>query len=152
MPEGRQFSKASDTVCENSNFETSSSFAPHQAVHPHRYDRPRGLFRAPSAGYHASVSTTLTPREKAALDAGALIASLRAAPQTPVAGQLVELGEHLERAIRAFHMEAIRFRAFTMSRLIKQHQDELPNDIPERMETILHDLEAAGFQTRSVTA
>jgi hypothetical protein len=96
--------------------------------------------------------TTLTPREKAALDAGALVASLRTAPQTPVVVQLVDLGEHLERAVRAFHMEAIRFRAYTMSRLIKQHQDELPADIPGRMETILHDLEAAGFQTRSVTA
>jgi len=110
------------------------------------------LSGARRAGYHAGVTTSLTPREKAALDAGALVASLRTAPQTPVAVQLVELGEHLERAIKAFHMEAIRFRAFTMSRLIKQHHDELPADVPERMETILHDLEAAGFQTRSVTA
>ena len=98
------------------------------------------------------VTTTLTPREKAAQDAGALVAALRAVPQTPVVGQLVELGEHLERAVRAFHMEAIRFRAFTMSRLIKQHHAELPEDVPARMDTILHDLEAAGFQTKSVSA
>lgn len=104
------------------------------------------------AGYHAGVTTTPTPREKAAQDAAALVASLRSAPPTPVAVQLVDLGEHLERAIRAFHMEAIRFRAYTMSRLIKQHPDQVPDDIPGRMEAILHDLEAAGFQTRSVTA
>jgi hypothetical protein len=39
-----------------------------------------------------------------------------------------------------------------MSRLIKQHSADLPADVPARMEAILHDLEAAGFQTRSVTA
>lgn len=96
--------------------------------------------------------TSQTPREKAAQDAAALVAALRAVPQSPITTQLVELGEHLERAVRAFHMEAIRFRAFTMSRLIKQHAGELPDDIPGRMEAILHDLEAAGFQTKSVSA
>lgn len=105
-----------------------------------------------AAGYHAGVTTTPTPREKAAQDAAALVAYLRTVPASPVAMHLVELGEHLERAITAFHMEAIRFRAFTMSRLIKQHQDALPPDVPARMEAILHDLEAAGFQTKSVTA
>lgn len=82
----------------------------------------------------------------------ALVARLRAAPADPVAAQLTDLGEHLERAVLAFHMEAIRFRAFTMSRLIKQHRDALPTDVPALMDTILHDLEAAGFHTRSVTA
>jgi hypothetical protein len=97
-------------------------------------------------------TSTLSPRERAAQDAAALVALLRTAPTTAVAAQLIDLGEHLERAIRAFHMEAIRFRAFTMSRLIKQHSADLPADVPARMEAILHDLEAAGFQTRSVTA
>ena len=73
--------------------------------------------------------TSQTPREKAAQDAAALVAALRAVPQSPITTQLVELGEHLERAVRAFHMEAIRFRAFTMSRLIKQHAGELPDDV-----------------------
>lgn len=77
---------------------------------------------------------------------------LRSVDQTPVVTQLVDLGEHLERAILAFHMEAIRFRAFTMSRLIKQHTADLPGDVPTRMEAILHDLESAGFQTKSVSA
>jgi hypothetical protein len=94
----------------------------------------------------------LSPRDKAAEDAAALVSYLRTVPSTTVVSELIELGEHLERAIRAFHMEAIRFRAFTMSRLIKQHQDALPAEVPGRMESVLHDLEAAGFQTRSVTA
>lgn len=105
-----------------------------------------------SARYHRGVTTTLSPRERAAQDAAALVATLRSVDQTPVVAQLIELGEHLERAILAFHMEAIRFRAFTMSRLIKQHTGELPGDVPTRMDAILHDLEAAGFQTKSVSA
>ncbi|BCS33433.1 hypothetical protein TBR22_A26600 [Luteitalea sp. TBR-22] len=97
-------------------------------------------------------TTSLSPRERAAQDAAALVALLRATPTTTVSTQLIELGEHLERAIQAFHMEAIRFRAYTMSRLIKQHGSELPAEVAPRMEALLHDLEAAGFQTKSVTA
>ena len=98
------------------------------------------------------MTSPLTPRESAARDAAALVATLRTASATPVTTQLIELGEHLERAVIAFHMEAIRFRAFTMSRLIKQHARELAADVPARMEAILHDLELAGFQTKSVSA
>jgi hypothetical protein len=101
--------------------------------------------------YHADVTTSLSPREKAAQDAAALVAHLRTLPQTTVVPELVDLGEHLERAVRAFHMEAIRFRSFTMSRLIKQNRAELPADIPVRMDGILQDLEAAGFHTKSVS-
>lgn len=104
-----------------------------------------------TARYDAGV-TTRTPREQAAIDAAALVAVLRSQPATPLTTQLIDLGEHLERAVIAFHMEAIRFRAFTMSRIIKQHQDELPPDLPARMDAILHDLEAAGFHTKSVSA
>lgn len=110
------------------------------------------LFGARVARYHAGVSTPNTPRERAAHDAATLVAYLRTLPPSPIVSELVELGEHLERAVTAFHMEAIRFRAFTMSRLIKQHQAELPGEVAGRMEGILHELEAAGFQTKSVTA
>lgn len=110
-----------------------------------------GLARG-GLGRIVAVTTSLTPRESAARDAAALVATLRAGQATPLTTQLIDLGEHLERAVTAFHMEAIRFRAFTMSRLIKQHAGELPADVPVRMEAILHHLEAAGFHTRSVTA
>ena len=98
------------------------------------------------------MTTTPSPRDKAAQDAAALVSYLRTVPSDTVTTELIDLGEHLERAIRAFHMEAIRFRAFTMSRLIKQHQTTLPTEVAGRMDAILQDLEAAGFQTRSVTA
>ncbi len=93
-----------------------------------------------------------SPREKAAQDAAALVAYLRTLTDPPVVSQLVELGEHLERAVKAFHMEAIRFRAFTMNRLIKEHAAALPAEVARRMEAILHHLEDAGFHTRSVGA
>ena len=110
------------------------------------------LFGARGARYHAAVSTANSPRERAAHDAAMLVAYLRTLPPSPIVTELVDLGEHLERAVTAFHMEAIRFRAFTMSRLIKQHQVELPGEVATRMDGILHELEAAGFQTKSVTA
>ena len=115
-------------------------------------DLARTLPLALRARYHAGVTTSQSPREKAAQDAAALVAYLRTVPQSPVVTQLVELGEHLERAVKAFHMEAIRFRAFTMNRLIKEHAAALPGEVAARMEAILHDLEDAGFQTRSVGA
>ena len=98
------------------------------------------------------MTTPQTPRERAAQNAAALVAALRAHPASALTTQLIDLGGHLERAILAFHMEAIRFRAFTMSRLIKQHEAELPPDTARRMEAILQDLDAAGFHTRSVSA
>lgn len=89
-------------------------------------------------------------REHAANEVARLTARCAALPQQGVVPELVVLGGHLERAVRAFHMEAIRFRAFTMRRLIKQHADELPPEVPAAMESISTALEAAGFQTKSV--
>jgi hypothetical protein len=90
-------------------------------------------------------------RELAAQEVRTLVALLLAAPQTGVVPDLVDLGGHLERAVLAFHMEAIRFRAFTMSRLVKQHALDLPDGAVAHMARIGAALEAAGFQTRSVS-
>lgn len=98
------------------------------------------------------MTNTAASREHAAQEVARLTALLEQQPATGVLPELVELGGHLERAIRAFHMEAIRFRAYTMSRLIKQHAAELPAEVPAAMESIRAALEAAGFQTRSVSA
>ena len=146
------FSKADATVCINANFSRTSRF--HRSDFPQRCRcrAPRGFPTVAHPGIMPSVTTTLSPRDKAALDAAALVSYLRTLPADTVVTELTDLGEHLERAILAFHMEAIRFRAFTMSRLIKQHTGVLPAEVPARMDTILQDLEAAGFQTRSVTA
>ncbi len=91
-------------------------------------------------------------RELAAQEVAQLTARLAALPPTGVVPELVELGGHLERAIRAFHMEAIRFRSYSMRRLIKLNADALPAEVPDAMEKIVAALEAAGFQTRSVSS
>ena len=93
-----------------------------------------------------------SPRELAAAEVARLVGVLSAAPQTGMVPELVELGGHLERAVRAFHMEAIRFRAYTMRRLIRQHAAELPAEAPALMESITAALETAGFHTKSVSA
>jgi hypothetical protein len=98
------------------------------------------------------MTDALSPRELAAAEVVRLVGVLQSAPQDGVVPELVELGGHLERAVRAFHMEAIRFRAYTMRRLIKQHATELPAEAPARMESITAALETAGFHTKSVTA
>jgi hypothetical protein len=98
------------------------------------------------------MTATPTPRDAAAREVTRLVTLLSEQPPLGVIPQLVELGGHLERAIRAFHMEAIRFRAYTMSRLIKQHAAELPAEVPALMEGVTTALEDAGFQTKSVSA
>jgi hypothetical protein len=98
------------------------------------------------------MTATPTPRDAAAREVARLVTLLNEQPPLGVVPQLVELGGHLERAIRAFHMEAIRFRAYTMSRLIKQHAAELPAEVPALMEGVTTALEDAGFQTKSVSA
>jgi len=98
------------------------------------------------------MTADLSPRERAAQESARLLATLSALPQQGVVPELVTLCGHLERAVRAFHMEAIRFRSFTMRRLIKQHEQELPAEVPAAMESIVAALEAAGFQTKSVSA
>lgn len=98
------------------------------------------------------MTDSLSPRELAAAEVARLVVVLSAAPQTGMVPELVELGGHLERAVRAFHMEAIRFRAYTMRRLIKQHAAELPAEAPALMESITAALETAGFHTKSVSA
>lgn len=61
---------------------------------------------------------------------------------------LIEEAEALERAIRAFHMEGIRFRIYNVDRVLSK-----TSSLPEAARTILEDarrhLEAAGFHTRS---
>lgn len=62
-------------------------------------------------------------------------------------GELVALAEHLERAIKSFHLEAIRFRMFSLDRALKP-LDVAPR-VAETFEALRRELEAAGFATRS---
>jgi hypothetical protein len=64
--------------------------------------------------------------------------------------QLTELIGHLQRAIEAFHMEAIRFRMYTIGRQLDRMAGLTP-EVPERFERVRASLEAAGVHTRSVS-
>jgi len=75
-----------------------------------------------------------------------LIKALPADADTP---SLIEAAEALQRAVAAFHMEAIRFRMHTVDRLLAKR------DVPECHRVfadLRHALETAGFHTRSHAA
>jgi hypothetical protein len=55
----------------------------------------------------------------------------------------------LSLAIRAFHMEGIRFRMFNVDRMIARAAPPLPGDAIAAFADARHHLEAAGFHTRS---
>jgi hypothetical protein len=80
-----------------------------------------------------------------------LLALLKAQPQTAAVGTAAELATHLGRAIDAFHMEAIRFRMYTLDRLVASGTMEVSPELRDTLRDLKHALEAAGFQTRSIS-
>jgi hypothetical protein len=63
--------------------------------------------------------------------------------------QLVDELESLERAVAAFHLEAIRFRMFNVDRLLSHSPVAIPDEVGHLFADARHELEAAGFHTRS---
>jgi hypothetical protein len=78
-----------------------------------------------------------------------LLAALKSLPASATKEELVETTEALRRAVAAFHMEAIRFRMHSVDRLLKP-----TNDLRAQaaFQDVRHELEAAGFHTRSHAA
>jgi hypothetical protein len=93
--------------------------------------------------------TTGNERQEAAARIGDLVGLLKNAPKGPESARIVEECEALARAIDAFHMEGIRFRIFNVDRLLAQHAATVPAEARTLLETARHNLEAAGFHTRS---
>ena len=79
-----------------------------------------------------------------------LLPALHALPATEHTPQLIETAEALQRAVGAFHMEAIRFRMFGVDRLLKLSGDD-PH-VRQIFDELRSELETAGFHTRSHTA
>jgi hypothetical protein len=78
-----------------------------------------------------------------------LLAELRGGVHGGPRDQMLEEAEALRRAVAAFHMEAIRFRMYSVERLLKGS----PNpDLQHAFEQVRTELEAAGFHTRSHAA
>jgi hypothetical protein len=89
-----------------------------------------------------------TAKSLATLDK--LLPELSALPAGQARDQVIEEAEALRRAVAAFHMEAIRFRMFSVDRLIRLEGD--PGQTRPLLEQLRQDLEAAGFHTRSHSA
>lgn len=80
----------------------------------------------------------------------ALLPQVAALPAGHERDSLISEAESLRRAIAAFHMEAIRFRMFNVDRLLKA--GGVPASMSAAFEDLRHELETAGFHTRSHTA
>ena len=79
-----------------------------------------------------------------------LLPLLRDLPAWPQKDELIDTAEALRRAVAAFHMEAIRFRMYGVDRLLRLGGDD--RACREAFDALRHELEAAGFHTRSHTA
>ena len=78
-----------------------------------------------------------------------LLPMLKALPANPDSGQLIESAEALRRAVAAFHMEAIRFRMYSVDRLLIRQADA---ECSRLFGEVRQALETAGFHTRSHAA
>jgi hypothetical protein len=81
----------------------------------------------------------------------ALMALLRT-PARPELQPLLGECESLSRAIAAFHIEGIRFRMFNVDRLLTRGGLPVPEGAAAVFAEMRHELEAAGFHTRSHSA
>jgi hypothetical protein len=88
-------------------------------------------------------------RQEAATRIADLVSLLNAGAAKAETARIVEECEALARAIGAFHMEGIRFRMYNVDRLLAQHAAIVPAGARALLETARHNLEAAGFHTRS---
>jgi hypothetical protein len=87
---------------------------------------------------------------KSLAQADALLPLLKALPAGAERDELIDTAEALRRAIAAFHMEAIRFRMFSVDRLLQALGN--PAEARTVFDQLRRELEAAGFHTRSHTA
>jgi hypothetical protein len=78
-----------------------------------------------------------------------LLAVLRREPDAAATQPLATLCDELDRAIASFHLEAIRFRMFTLGRTLQA--TSVPPEDATLYDAIRASLREAGFQTRSMT-
>jgi hypothetical protein len=98
----------------------------------------------------ANDMATTSDSRKAAVDRMKdLIAIIQQQPASDARGALLDECEALVRAIEAFHMEGIRFRAYNVDRLLHKGGLSLPATAEEAFSRMRHHLEEAGFHTRS---
>lgn len=79
-----------------------------------------------------------------------LLPLLHRLPASREQARIVEEAEALQRAVAAFHLEAIRFRIYNVDRALQKLAPDAA--ILAALEDVRHALEAAGFHTRSHAA
>lgn len=84
----------------------------------------------------------------AALDA--FLPLIAGVPTSATRDRLQEEADALRRAVAAFHIEAIRFRMYNVDRLIHHVSDG--QALRTAFDAVRHELELAGFHTRSHAA
>lgn len=73
---------------------------------------------------------------------------LEAQPDAANLAPLIEECAHLVSAVRAFHMEAIRFRMYGLHRQLTRGAHTLPAEALALLDEARTALEAAGFKTK----
>lgn len=79
-----------------------------------------------------------------------LVSKLEAQSERQMYDEAIALAGHLARAIDSFHMEAIRFRMFTLDRLFSTGRLPASPEVLGILDEVKQALEAAGFQTKSI--
>jgi hypothetical protein len=92
--------------------------------------------------------TTTDHRKNAETHIERLVAGLERLPAGADRDALLSECRSLATAIRAFHMEGIRFRMFNVDRLLGKASSVAP-DVTAEFREARESLEAAGFHTRS---
>ena len=93
--------------------------------------------------------TTIDHRKAAEDHLDAFVAEIKAQPQNDARESFLRECEAQLLAIRAFHMEGIRFRMFNVDRLISREALPLSESARRAFGDVRAELEAAGFHTRS---
>lgn len=77
-----------------------------------------------------------------------LIDVLRAEPEHAAKARAIEEAEQLQRAIHAFHMEAVRFRSYTLHRMLTQAGSGFSDHARTVYQELKDALDRAGLATR----
>ena len=113
------------------------------------------LAAASGSNYHLgrelsdTFMTSTDPRQAAEESLQTLIASVQSQPENQASEAFLEECAALRVAIRAFHMEGIRFRMYNVDRMITRETVALSPDARAAFGEVRRQLEAAGFHTRS---
>jgi len=93
--------------------------------------------------------TSIDHRQAAEDNLQSLVTEVQAQPQSAARDAFLEECAALRIAIRAFHMEAIRFRMFNVDRQIARGGLTITESARQSFAKVRAELEAAGFHTRS---